>query len=265
MQARDYYRLAIARSPNNGDCYAGLTDIATRHASYLRRIGKPDDDIIRQGLEAAERSVSISPTYLDLLNQGDCQRLAAQLQMDRGEDASSTLRQAENSLRLSERVNPDGDYTLFYCQGVLAMVAGQAELAQNRSPEKAWARAGVLLAKAARMSPKSLEPLAAMTRLSWLQGQWQRSSPGTSEAVLRAGIAATVVSFRLKSRQPELQALRGCLFLLQAESVADPGQCARLLGQAQHDLATALSENGFLSREFSPELETVKTRISQKS
>jgi serine/threonine-protein kinase len=263
LQALKYYHLASERSPEDGDIQAGVADIAVRYASYLRRIGKPVDDILGQGLEASARAISISPTYLHFLNQGDCLRVAAQVRLDRGEDATPLIHRAEDSLNQAERINAGGDYTLFWCQGMLAMVAGQAELAQHRCPEEAWSKAECQLAKAARMSPNCLDVLVSRARLARLRGEWGRLRSGASGDVVRDGLEATAEGLRLKSRQPELQALQGCLFKLQAEATTYPALRLRLLEQAQRDLIAAFSENGFLSREFTPELETVKAQLAR--
>lgn len=256
-QALAYYDLALSKAPEDGDIHGGLADVVVRYATHLRQVGKPCGDLIERGLKAAETSVGLSPTYFRLLNQGDCLRVAAQERMDAGLEPGILLRRAWKSLEACERLNPDGDYTLYWYQGVLAQVQGQAELRDQHPPEPAWSRSERCLGRAIQLNPKSLEPRVEVARLAWLRGSCLSSRSPGFKAVVSAGMEATYAGFSLKPRQPELQALRGCLFRLQAQAEGGDAGKRRLLELARHDLETALSENAFLRREFGPELERV--------
>jgi len=258
QQALAYYDLALAKAPEDGDIHAGVADIAVRYASHLRQVGRPCLGVLERGLKAAECAVSLSPTYFRQLNQGDSLRLAAQVRMDSGLDPESLLRQGWIALHACERLNADGDYTLYWYQGLLAFVEGQSAARGGRSPDDAWNRSERCLQRAARMNPKALEPLVALARLAWIRSRWRSIPQHAFEDGIRLGLEATFKGFSLKSRQPELQALRGCLFELQAHAATEPQDRERLLGLARRDLETALSENRFLLREFGPELKHIK-------
>ncbi len=262
-QALAYYDLALAKAPGDGDIHSGVADAVVRYATHLRQVGKPCGVLLERGLEAAEQSIALSPTYFRLLNQGDCLRVAAQAKLEEGGNPGPLLGRARKSLDACERMNPDGDYTLYWYQGLLALTEGRAAIQMKGSPEAAWTCAERCLRRAARMNPRALEPILLLTRLAWLQGQWLHSRQQPFRDVMMKGMEATFRGFSLKPRQPELQALRGCLFRLQAWSQVGPRAKNRLLGLAQHDLETALAENGFLVREFGPELEKVKAYRAQ--
>lgn len=263
-QALAYYDLALAKAPEDGDIHSGITDVVVRYATHLRQIGKPCDVLLKRGLEAAEHSIVLSPTYFRLLNQGDCLRTAAQARLDEGLDPKPLLSRAWKSLDVCERMNPDGDYTLYWYQGLLALVEGKAAALGDRDPDVAWTRAEQCLRRAIRMNPRAIEPLVALTRLAWERGRWLSSRRRAFRDATTTGMEATFKGFSLKPRQPELQALRGCLFRLQARAQAEPGARGRLLGLARHDLETALAENRFLLLEFGPELEQTKAELAAR-
>jgi len=257
-QALDYCRMAISISPNDGECHTSLADAVVRYVSHLRETGAPVEAVLREGLAAGDRCVELAPTYLHLLNQGDCLRLQAQVQLDRGEDPSRTIQAAEVALRRAGDVNSEGDYALYWYQGLLATVKGAAEAAKLRSPEAAWKQAAGLLVKASHMGGAAPEPFLCRVRLAWLQGRWLQAQHRSSDMAVSEGLTLAAKGFELKPRQPELQALRGCLYLLRARSVTDGPTRRNLVDMARADLETALAQNRFLSLEFGPQLEQAK-------
>ena len=263
-EALENYRLASTLSPNDGDYHAGMVDVVVRYATHLHNVGEPTEELLRQGLAAAAKCVELAPTYLNLLNQGDCLRLKAQILLDRREAPIQSLRGAEAALHRAGGLNSNGDYTLFWYQGQLAMVAGEADASGKRSPEAAWSRSADFLARASRMNFRAPEPFISRVRLAWLHGRWLRSQQRGCEPAVSEGFTVAAKGFNLAARQPELQALRGCLYLLQAASLKEAGPRRKCLERAKIDLETALSQNRFLAHEFEPELKKAIVLLAEK-
>ena len=264
-QALEYCRMAIRLSPNDGECHTSLADAAVRYASHLREIGAPAEAVLQEGLVAGDRCVDLAATYLHLLNQGDCLRLKAQLQLDRGENPAQTIQASERALRRAGDVNSEGDYALYWYQGLLATVKGASEAAAHRSPEAAWNQAASLLAKASRMGGAAPEPFLCRVRLAWLQARWLQAQHRSSEAAVVDGFTLAAKGLEYKPRQPELLALRGCLYRLRAGASTDATTRRNLLEMARADLETALTQNRFLTLEFRPELKKAIEALAAKS
>lgn len=256
-QSVDYFKQAIALSPEDGDLHAGLVYVAESYALHQRAVGGPTGDLLRMALTASRRSVEIAPSYIHLVNRGEALRLEAQLLLDQGKAPFQRLREAEQCFRQAENLNPS-DYSLYQSEGVLAMLTGEAEVFHKRSPEVAWSRAREMLTKASRMNARDPESRKLQARLAWLQGKWLQSQQRECGAVVADGLACAERGFHLKSRQPELLALRGCLRRLQAGAARDAAVRRDLLELAKTDLETALIQKRFLAREFEPELEVVR-------
>jgi serine/threonine protein kinase len=263
-QAVALFHQAISLSPNDGDYYAGLVGVSVMYAEHLRAIGEPWEDLLREGLAAAEKGVALAPAYFQLLNQGECLRMKAQSLLDRGDNPAATILKAEDSLRRAERLNATGDYYLYWYKGLLAMVAGEVEVFEKRSPEAAWDRADKQLARSTQINSSAPDPLISGVRLAWLHGKWLQSQRRPSHSVLSEGFARATMGFSLKPRQPELQALRGCLYQIQAASSQKATVRRQLLKLAELDLGTALAQNQFLFREFNPELVKVRALLARR-
>jgi hypothetical protein len=252
-----YYRLAALDAPADGEGQAGLADVAVRYAVYLRQVGKPAEEVLAQGLEAAEGSIRLDPNYLHWLNAGDCLRMQAQLRMDRQEDPLPSLRLGADALRRAEALNPAGDYTLPWYQGLLAQAQGEAEAAARRSPLASWARAARLLARAIRMSPGTPELYEACARLEWTRAKWLRGRQPACGAAVARGLSAAQAGLGVNPRSCGLLALRGALYGMDAGFQRDPALRRNILQLARGDLERALREDPFLAREFAPELHSV--------
>ena len=256
-QAMAYYRLAALDAPADGEGQAGLADVAVRYAVYLRQVGKPAEEVLAEGLEAAERSIRLDPNYLHWLNAGDCLRMQAQLRMDRQEDPLPSLRLAADALRRAGILNPAGDYTLPWYQGLMTQAQGEAEAAARRSPLASWERAARLLARAIRTSPGTPELYEASARLEWTRAKWLRGRQPACGAAVARGLSAAQAGLGVNPRSCGLLALRGALYGMDAGFQRDPALRRNILQLARGDLERALREDPFLAREFAPELHSV--------
>lgn len=263
-QALDYYRQGMRIAPEDGDLQTGFTDAAVRYAMHLRASGASVEELLREAVTAANRSVQLGPTYLRLFNQGDCFRFQAQVLVDRHQAPSRSLQEAERALRRAEQVNGGADYMLSWVKGQTAMLAGEAALQDRSNPEAHWSRAAAFLAKATRISAQEPKPWLDRVRLAWLQGKWLQAQRRSYSPLVSEGLTLAAHGFALKARQPELLALRGCLYRLQAEATAAPATRRNLLQLAQADLETALGQNRFLVRDFQPELLEVRKRLAEE-
>jgi tetratricopeptide (TPR) repeat protein len=247
---------AVAHGPSYGLYLNDLADGSLRFASHLRRVGHSPDEVLRSGLEAAEKSTRVSPDYLSLLTFGELLTLQAQVLMDRGEDPFPSLKKGWEALRKSEAINAS-DYLTFWEQGNLALIRGQAELKKGDSPAASWRQAEALIRRASGLNPKAPEPLLSSARLAVTRGAWEASQGNSPFASIHMGEEAILRGFALNPRQPNLLALRGCLRLLRARTGKGMPQ-QPILESAQADLEKALEQNPFLAHEFGQDLALVK-------
>jgi hypothetical protein len=96
-----------------------------------------------------------------------------------------------------------------------------------------------------------------------LQGRWSHDRQRPYGPVVAEGFTLAAKGLGLKPRQPELQALRGCLYSLQADTTKDMATRRNLLELGRADLETALIQNRFLSKEFEPELRKIKEILAK--
>ncbi len=258
QQALSYYQMMISKAPDDSNGYTGVEALAESYAAYLHRIGKPADQLIEQGIIAANKAVELQPNYLNLLNQMGIFRTQTQILIDRGEDPSVCIQLTKQAQQRCLLRNSKGDFYIHFDVARLEMLIGQAEMAKHRSPEPAWSEAKASLIHAMKMNSSAPEPPLYLARLAWMEAPLQ-SNPVPA---ITLGLDAIVRGFKVKPRQPELMALRGCLYMVQAETLADPRKRIQRLEGAKLDLETALSQNKFLSREFAPELEKIKAQLA---
>ena len=258
-------REAIHLSPRDGAGYAHMADCVVRYAAHLQDVGASPDAVLQEGLDAGERGVVLDPSFFNLLSHGDCLLLKAQVLAERGQAALEALQKADACLRRAGSFNPRRNWTLSWREGLLAMMVGLVEAQHGRRPSLAWSQADQFLARACRMNPRAPQPLLARVRLVRLREEWLGAHVGAASSGLMEGFALAAKGFSLKPRQPELRALRGCLYRLEARGAKGPLARLILLESARCDLEAALAQNPYLAREFGPELEAVKELLPGES
>jgi serine/threonine-protein kinase len=244
------YREALAKNPKFVPPHVNLSTLHALRASHELAVGRDPSRSVELALASSEEALRLTPDDAGArTTRGDALYLRAKHEVSEGRDPAESLTAARRDYHAALAANPS--FTpAHYGLGLVAALQGSRAAARGEEPRAALDDAERSFRRALELDPHLAGARVEWARVCLERAQWSSTRAESVEVHVAAGVEQVE---RALSRNPELAealALRGALrFALAGATIEDPHGA---LAEAARDLASALSRNPHLEREYGP-------------
>jgi serine/threonine-protein kinase len=222
-EAASHYQRSLAIQPNDENVWSSLSIIYGYASEYEDKHGRDPVPLLAKSEECGRIAVAVRPTAINLSNLSADYSDRARILMERGQDPTASLADAEHALDRALALNARYVTARNRWGEVHLQRALYRFLSAGEDPKDELAKATGAFESSVAMNPKYLPSLVGLARADWLRARFQRAHGRAPQPAIDA--ARAWVGKALAETPNEARALRveARLHALEAESRVDRG------------------------------------------
>ncbi len=256
--AHNAYLDALAINPREPQTISNRGEALLVQATFHTARGLDPTDLLKRALMELSLALSLNANLPEAPRVwAEAVLLQARHQWEQGLDPGGKLELAEEKLAASICLNSN-DFLAHLAYAEAFLFHARSAWQKQQDPRPWFHRAKDSLEKAAVLNDMDAASHLAIARWANLRAQWAVEKGEPTQAYLDMGKTAVAKILTDRPEHWEALAMRGMLFLLEAEAYKSPNKRGGPVSQAARDLDQALAGNQNLVWEYGAYLERAK-------